>query len=84
MPQLAIQLDEDTAAALDEAAAKDAVSPSDWAQQAVVIRLQPQRGDRLPQSFFDVLGTWEDDGEPDQILRRIREGTAESSREPLL
>ena len=83
MPQLAIDLDEDTAAALGEAAARDAVSPSDWARQAVVIRLQPQREDRLPQSFFDVLGTWEDDCEPDQIVRRIREGTAESSREPL-
>lgn len=84
MPQLAIHLDEETAAALDEAAAKEAVSPSDWARQAVVLRLQPQHGDRLPQSFFDVLGTWEDDCEPDQILRRIREGMAESSRETLL
>ncbi len=84
MPQLAIQLDEATAAALDEAAERDAVSPSDWARQAVVIQLQPQRGDRLPQSFFDVLGTWEDDCEPEQILQRIREGAVMSPREPLL
>ena len=84
MPQLAIQLDEETAAALDEAAERDAVSPSDWARQAVVIQLQPQPGNRLPQSFFDVLGTWEDDCEPEQILRRIREGAGMSPRGPLL
>jgi hypothetical protein len=27
---------------------------------------------RLPQSFFDVLGTWEDDRDPEEILREIR------------
>jgi len=79
MTEIAIQLDDDTAAALEEAAAEDAVSPSDWARQAVVIRLQPRHEDRLPRSFFDVLGTWEDDCEPEQILRRIREGTADES-----
>jgi hypothetical protein len=30
--------------------------------------------DRLPESFFEVLGTWEDDREPEQILRDLRSG----------
>jgi hypothetical protein len=33
---------------------------------------RPQK-DRLPDSFFEVLGTWEDDREPEEILRDIRQ-----------
>ena len=83
MPQVAIQLDKPAAELLNEVAERDALSPSDWARQAVVVQLQARRADRLPQSFFDVLGTWEDDCEPAEILRRIREDVGPSRREPL-
>ena len=34
---------------------------------------------RLPKKFFEVLGTWEDDREPEEILRDIRAAAASGS-----
>ena len=39
--------------------------------------------DRLPDSFFEVLGTWEDDREPEEILRDIRQEVPQGEREEL-
>lgn len=79
MPQLAIYLDDETAKLLAEASEKEGVSRSAWVREAVEARLKS----RLPDSFFEVLGTWEDDREPDQILRDIREEAPQRVREAL-
>jgi hypothetical protein len=79
MTQLAIYLDTDTAHLLGEAAKQDGVSRSAWVRQAI----QSQLRNRLPDSFFDVLGTWEDDRQPDDIVKSFRDGAVESTRAPL-
>lgn len=79
MPQLAIYLDDETSKLLDEASEREGVSRSAWVRRAVQARLK----DRLPDSFFAVLGTWEDDRDPEEILRDIRQGTSQRNREPL-
>ena len=68
MTQLAIYLDEKTAALLDEAARKDGLSRSAWVKRAIQSSLTHQ----LPESFFDVLGTWEDERSSEEIIREIR------------
>lgn len=80
MPQLALYLDETTAKALDEAAAREGLSRSAWVRR----NLRALLDDRLPPSFFEVLGTWDDDREPDQILEEIRAGQDQPDRPPLL
>lgn len=79
MAQLAIYLDDETARLLDEAARKEGVSRSALARKAIRTHLHR----RLPESFFAVLGTWEDDREPEEILRDIRSGPGQREREPL-
>ncbi|HEV2855468.1 MAG TPA: CopG family transcriptional regulator [Thermoanaerobaculia bacterium] len=79
MSQLAIYLDDDTSRLLDEAAEREGVSRSAWVRQAVQSRLR----NRLPDSFFAVLGTWEDGRDPEEILRDIRQEIPQKHREPL-
>lgn len=79
MPQLAIYLDDDTTRRLDEEAEKEGISRSAWVRRAVQSRLDG----RLPARFFEVLGTWEDSREPEEILRDIRAEAAERSRPPV-
>ncbi len=79
MPQLAIYLDDETAKLLDEASEREGISRSAWVRQAVESRLKS----RLPESFFEVLGTWEDEREPDEILRDIRAEVAQGERQTL-
>lgn len=50
----------------------------------MVNQSEPRRKeDRLPDSFFEVLGTWEDDQEPEEILRDIRQEAPQRAREEL-
>jgi hypothetical protein len=79
MTQLAIVLDDDTASDLVEASRKAGVSPEVWVARAVRAQLK----NRLPDSFFAVLGTWEDDREPEEILRDIRHEAPEKKRAAL-
>ncbi len=79
MPQLAIYLDDETSKLLDEASEREGVSRSAWVRRAVRARLKG----RLPDSFFAVLGTWEDDRDPEEILRDIRQEVPQKKREPL-
>jgi len=68
MTEIAIELDDQTAKRLHEASEKDGISPSAWVKRAIQIRLE----DKLPDSFFAVLGTWEDDRSAEEIFRDIR------------
>ena len=79
MSQLAIYLDEETAALLDKAAQKEGVSRSAWARRAI----QSSLTNTLPESFFDVLGAWEDDRSPEEIIREIRSGSKDAPRAAL-
>jgi hypothetical protein len=79
MTQLAIVLDDDTANDLAEASRKAGISPEIWVERVVRAQLK----NRLPDSFFAVLGTWEDDREPEEILRDIRYEAPEKKRAAL-
>jgi predicted transcriptional regulator len=79
MPQLAIYLDEKTARKLDAAARRSGMSRSAWVRRA----LEAQLAGALPESFFSVLGTWEDERTADEILGDIRSGREQDERPPL-
>ena len=79
MPQVAIYLDKKTAELLNRTARREGMSRSAWVAQAVRAGV----ADRLPNGFFAVLGTWEDDRTPVQILRDIRGGARQRRREAL-
>jgi hypothetical protein len=68
MPEIAIELDDETAKKVNEASGKEGISPSAWVKRAIQIRLE----NKLPDSFFAVLGTWEDDRSTEEIFRDIR------------
>jgi hypothetical protein len=79
MSQLAIYLDEKTARLLAKAARRDRLSRSAWVKKAV----EAQLANRLPESFFQVLGTWDDGRSPEEILADIRRGAEDKAREPI-
>lgn len=68
MAQLAIYLDDETARRLDEEADREGISRSAWVRRAVTRHLESS----WPESFLGALGTWEDDRDPEEILRDIR------------
>ncbi len=76
MSQLALYLDEETARLLDEAAKKDGLSRSAWAREAIQAALK----NRLPESFFNVLGKWEDSRSSEEILEDIRKEPEDPDR----
>ena len=79
MTRLAIVLDDDTAQQLAEASRREGLSPADWVERTV----RAQLSNRRPDSFFAVLGTWEDDREPEEILRDIRSEAPQKKRAEL-
>ncbi|MBW1806634.1 MAG: ribbon-helix-helix protein, CopG family [Deltaproteobacteria bacterium] len=77
MAQLTLYLDEETARRVADAARKAGLSRSAWIRSIIMKQLE----DRLPESFFEILGTWEDAQlEPEEILARIRENTDQPER----
>lgn len=68
MAQLALYLDAELLKRLDRAANLAGVSRSRF----VADTLRQELDERLPESFFEVLGTWEDSRTPSRILRDIR------------
>jgi predicted DNA-binding protein len=79
MTEIAIELDDETAKRLRQASEKDGISPSAWVTQAIRIRLE----DKLPDSFFAVLGTWEDSRSTEEILRDLRTEAPQAKRTAL-
>ena len=80
MTVLAIEIEEDLKQLLESRAQREGLSPIEWARQA----LRSQLADRLPESFFEVLGTWEDDRDSEEIIRSLREDdVVQAEREPL-
>jgi Ribbon-helix-helix protein, copG family len=69
-------LDQETAERLSAAANAAGQSRSAFARRAIGDALPPSRGP-FPQSWFDLLGTWEDDRTPEEILHDIRDCPAQ-------
>lgn len=76
MTEIAIELDDETAERLREASKKDGITPSTWIQRAIHTQLD----EKLPESFFAVLGTWEDDRSAEEIFRDIRKEEPQTRR----
>jgi predicted DNA-binding protein len=76
MSQLALYLDDETANRIDEAARRRGMSRSAWVRAVI----QKQLDEQLPDSFFDVLGTWQDDRTPEEIVKDIRAGDDQAER----
>ena len=76
MAQLALYLDNETARRIDEVARKNNMSRSAWVRSVILKQLD----DKLPESFFEVLGSWEDDRNPKEILADIRKGAVQLER----
>jgi hypothetical protein len=79
MAQIALYLDEKTARKVGAAARRDGMSRSAWIRSAVEAKL----AGRLPESFFAVLGTWEDSPDPERIIADIRRDVHEQERDPI-
>lgn len=76
MTEIAIELDDKTAERLREASEKDGITPSAWIQRVIHTQLD----EKLPESFFAVLGTWEDDRSAEEIFRDVRSETPQAKR----
>lgn len=79
MAQLAIYLHDTLARKLDRAAKKAGLSRS----RLVANLLERYFDDRLPDEFFEVLGTWEDERSVEDIVADIRSAGRDSTRATL-
>ena len=79
MAQLPIYLDEKTAREVNKAARKSGFSRSKWVSRIIKKELD----EKIPDAFFDVLGTWKDDRSPEKILKDIRAGSEQKERPPI-
>jgi predicted transcriptional regulator len=77
--QLAIYINDALARRLDRAAKKAGVSRS----RLVARLLESHFADRLPDDFFAVLGSWEDDRSADEIVADIRSAGRDAARPEL-
>ena len=68
MPYLKIYTDERTFKEIDKVSKEEGVSRSGWVSRLI----KKELCDQIPESFFKVLGTWEDDRSPEKIIEDIR------------
>lgn len=80
MAQLAIYLEEGVARDLKKVSRKSGLSRSEWVSRVI----RKELSGRIPEEFFNVLGTWEDDRPPEKIFRDLRRTTHQKARTPLL
>ena len=76
MAQLALYIDEQLAERLDKAVKASGKSKSKWVSEAIESVLKNQ----WPVGFFELAGSWDDDVDPDEILKRIRQGLEEPDK----
>ena len=69
MPQVAIYIDNETAAELDAAAERASKSRSAWVRDAIREKLHDRRKEQL----LALFGSWKDDRSPEEILRDIKD-----------
>ena len=68
MPQVTIYLDEETNKQLSEACERQKRSKSAIAAEAI----RKSLNNRLPASFFELFGSWEDSRSHEEIMADIR------------
>jgi hypothetical protein len=79
MTRISIELDDATAERLGHLAHREGVSLAEWVRKT----LSRDFAGPLPESFFEVLGTWEDSRDAGEILADIRRDTRDQGRQPL-
>lgn len=79
MAQMAIYVDSETVREIKRASRKAGLSRSEW----VVRVLQREIRRKIPEEFFNLLGSWEDDRNTEEILRDIRSETTQPPRPEL-
>ena len=77
--QIAIYLDRKLEEKMTRAARREGKSRSAWVQEAILMKI----GSGLPDSWFDLWGSWEDKKSTKKILADIDAGYAERERSPL-
>lgn len=76
MPQLAIYIDDKTQKKIDQAAKREGKSRSLWVKEAIVQKIEGG----IPESWFNLWGSWEDTRSTDEIIQDIKRGYQESER----
>lgn len=79
MSQIAIYLDKETEKKLDRLAKKEGKSRSSWVKEAILEKMQTS----LPETWFALWGSWEDNRSSEEILKDIDEGYLAEQREEL-
>jgi predicted transcriptional regulator len=77
MGQIAIYLDDTLQKQLDTITSEEGISRSSWISQVIRQKLE----EKLPEAWFQVLGSWEDKRSPSAIIKEIRAHTHEKRRE---
>ncbi len=68
MNKITISLESDLKKRILEVAKLENTTQSDWIKEAILYRL----GSKLPDSWFKLWGTWEDDRSSEEILKDIK------------
>lgn len=76
MAQLALYIEDALEHKLATAARKAGKSKSAWVKEAI----QEKVAQRLPEHWFALWGSWEDQQSPEQLLKAIRRGARERTR----
>ena len=70
MTQLAVYIEDKLSDRLEKAVKASGKSKSKWIADAIKSALK----DQWPEDFFELAGSWQDDRNPDEIIKEIREG----------
>lgn len=76
MAQIALYIEEILEQKLTAAARKAGQSKSAWVKEAI----QSKVAARLPEDWFALWGSWENQQSPEQLLKTMRRGTRERKR----
>jgi hypothetical protein len=76
MAQLAIYIDDKTSREISKASRKAGLSRSEWVSRV----LKRELHQKLPDRFFQVLGSWKDDRTSEEILKEIRAESTQRER----
>ncbi|GEM_PF-3469656 len=77
MAQIAIYLNDELEQKVSRAAQNEKISRSAWVKEAILKHIEEPG---LPESWFKVWGSWEDDKSPEEIFQEIRKGSFETHR----
>lgn len=79
MSQIAIYIEPPLEKKLSRAAKLEGKSRSAWVKEAILEKINA----KLPEGWFKVWGSWEDNRSPEKILKDVKSGYVEQRRETL-